>query len=207
MQKQIAQGDPKILGDTSVVGWQLMALKSGQAANIKIDSSVFKGVGAFLDAATFDDGVTYSYQPRQAYLLDDKKGDGEGSVNQTRSAIGLLCRMYLGWDKNNETLEKGVKKIAEQGPKRGDSYLAYYATQVLHHWGGDLWEEWNAVQREMLVSTQEPAGPQAGSWNPGSGHSDEKGGRLWTTCLSVMTLEVYYRHLPLYERADIQIEY
>ena len=207
VQKFIAEGDPDILGDTSVVGWQLMALKSGVAANIKIDSSVFKGVDNFLDETEWEGGTEYGYQPRRAYQMDEKDGTGRGSVSQTRSAIGLLCRMYLGWKKEDDRLKRGVEKLAEAGPKRNDSYLAYYATQVLHHWGGDLWEEWNAVQREYLVSTQEQAGPLAGSWTPGNSHGDRRGGRLWVTCLSVMTLEVYYRHLPLYERADIQVEF
>ena len=208
VQKQIAERDPKILGDTSVVGWQLMALKSGQAANIKIPSSVFKQIDNFLDAAGHSDGAEYGYQPKQAYLLDpEKKTDGSGSVTSTRSAIGLLCRMYLGWDRDDDALERGVRKIAERGPDRDNAYHAYYATQVLHHWGGDLWEEWNAVQRDMLVSTQETAGELAGSWNPGRDHGARRGGRLWQTCLSVMTLEVYYRHLPMYERGDIQVEF
>ena len=208
VRKEIAERDPKILGDTSVVGWQLMALKSGQAANIKIDRSVFKAIDAFLDTAAYEDGTEYGYQPKQAYLMDPKKnGDGEGAVTSTRSSIGLLCRMYLGWDQDDERLKKGVEKIARRGPDRDNAYHAYYATQLLHHWGGELWEEWNAVQRDMLISTQEQAGPQAGSWNPGPNHGVSRGGRLWQTCLSVMTLEVYYRHLPMYERGSIQVEF
>ena len=208
VQKQIAERNPSVLGDTSVVGWQLMALKSGQAANIKIDSSVFKAVDNFLDAASYEDGTRYGYQPKQAYMMDpDSTGDGAGAVTKTRSAIGLLCRMYLGWDRDDERLEEGVRRIAEAGPDRNNSYYAYYATQLLHHWGGDLWEEWNAVQRDMLVSTQETAGDLAGSWEPGGDHAARRGGRLWQTCLSVMTLEVYYRHLPMYERDDIQVEF
>ena len=186
------------VSDTSVVGWQLMALKSAQAAKIRINRRVFLGVNTFLDLASHDDGARYSYLPKNA---------GGGGPKPSMDAVGLLCRMYMGWDEKNERLRKGVELLAKNGPNRNDSYYNYYATQVLHHWGGKLWEEWNAVQRDQLVSTQEKTGDLAGSWKPGGSHNDSAGGRLWVTCLSVMTLEVYYRHLPLYERGDIKVDF
>ena len=187
------------VSDTSVVGWQLMALKSAQAAKIRINKRTFMGVNTFLDLASHDDGARYGYLPKTA--------ENAGGPRPTMDAVGLLCRMYLGWDEKDERLAKGVELLAKRGPDRNDSYYSYYATQVLHHWGGQKWDEWNAVQRDYLVSTQENGGPQAGSWKPGGTHNDKSGGRLWVTCLSVMTLEVYYRHLPLYERGDIKVEF
>ena len=86
-------------------------------------------------------------------------------------------------------------------------YYNYYATQILHHWGGKEWTGWNGQMRDQLVETQVRGGAYAGSWNPSGGHAGEKGGRLFDTCLSIMTLEVYYRHLPLYERGGIQVEF
>ena len=187
------------VSDTSVVGWQLMALKSAQAAKIRINKRTFLGVSTFLDLASYENGARYAYLPKTA--------EKAGGPRPTMDAVGLLCRMYLGWDETDERLAKGVELLAKRGPDRNDSYYSYYATQVLHHWGGQKWDEWNAVQREYLVSTQEMSGPQAGSWKPGKSHNDKSGGRLWVTCLSVMTLEVYYRHLPLYERGDIKVEF
>ncbi|QDT16087.1 prenyltransferase/squalene oxidase repeat-containing protein [Alienimonas californiensis] len=187
------------VSDTSVVGWQLMALKSAQAAKIRINKRAFLGVNTFLDLASHNDGAQYGYLPKTA--------DGAGGSRPPMDAVGLLCRMYMGWDETDKRLEKGVELLAKRGPNRNDSYYGYYATQVLHHWGGKKWEEWNAVQRDQLVGTQEKSGKFAGSWKPGGSHNDKAGGRLWVTCLSVMTLEVYYRHLPLYERGDIKVEF
>ena len=78
-----------------------------------------------------------------------------------------------------------------------NTYYWYYATQVMHHFGGQAWEEWNARMREVLVATQERRGHAAGSWTPRGVHSD-RGGRIYMTSLAVCTLEVYYRHMPLY---------
>ncbi|MFN9037496.1 MAG: hypothetical protein ACK5YO_14440, partial [Planctomyces sp.] len=44
-------------------------------------------------------------------------------------------------------------------------------------------------------------GPGAGSWDVTDPHGNG-GGRIYQTALSVLTLEVYYRHLPMYRRLD-----
>ena len=80
-----------------------------------------------------------------------------------------------------------------------DVYFWYYATQAIHHYGGPAWDRWNGVMREMLPKSQIKAGPEAGSWEPGGDKWGRFGGRLYVTCLSAYILEVYYRHLPIYE--------
>ena len=56
--------------------------------------------------------------------------------------------------------------------------------------------------RRILIDTQEKNGCAAGSWNPQEPEPDpwgHQGGRLMVTSLSALTLEVYYRYLPLYK--------
>lgn len=185
---------PRTPGDTSVVGWQVMALKSAQAAKIRIPPIVFQGANHFLDHVAVDKGAQYGY-------------DAPEQPNRpATTAVGLLCRMYLGWKRDNPALERGVKFLSATGPSPQDMYYNYYATQVMHHWGGEEWEKWNAVMRDMLVKRQSLEGHAAGSWPVSGGHTGA-GGRLLETCLSVMTLEVYYRHLPIYDRKKIQVEF
>lgn len=64
-------------------------------------------------------------------------------------------------------------------------------------------DRWNAALRDQIVSNQAKNGKLSGSWHPSKPQGDdheygEAGGRLYVTCLSILTLEVYYRHLPLY---------
>ncbi|MCA9080682.1 MAG: Hsp70 family protein [Planctomycetaceae bacterium] len=181
-------------GDTSVVGWQLMALQSAAAAKIRIPPNVSRGVAYFLDSVQAEGGSQYGYTGPQA---------GRPGT----SAVGLLCRMYLGWDKEQPGLVGGVAYLSKTGPSKSDIYYNYYATQVLHHWGGEEWKKWNLVMRDRLINTQTQEGPAAGSWKPTGGHGSKQGGRLFETCLSIMTLEVYYRHLPLYKREATQVEF
>ena len=64
---------------------------------------------------------------------------------------------------------------------------------------GEWWERWNDKMRQAVPKAQIKRGKEAGSWEPDMKDAHEvHGGRLYTTCLSIYMLEVYYRHLPLY---------
>lgn len=177
---------PRKDGDTSVLGWQVMALKSGEMAKMKILPASLRGASYYLDSVQTDNGACYGYT-------------GPGRRPST-TAVGLLSRMYLGWDRKRPALKAGIEFLSKAGPNRNDMYYNYYATQVMHHWGGEPWDKWNKVMRKQLVDSQRKDDHAAGSWNVADTHG-RSGGRLYMTCLCVMTLEVYYRHLPLYQQA------
>ncbi|OUT54246.1 MAG: hypothetical protein CBB71_23030, partial [Rhodopirellula sp. TMED11] len=95
----------------------------------------------------------------------------------------------------------GVKSLLQDHPitlDKANVYYWYYATQIMHHYGGQPWREWNDVMKVKLPAAQVTQGRERGSWSPQrfrwSFH-----GRLYTTCLNLYCLEVYYRHLPLYK--------
>jgi len=108
-------------------------------------------------------------------------------------------------------LKEGVEwLLKEQLPNkdRPNIYCWYYATQAMHNVGGEPWKKWNAAVREALLSMQEKSGHAAGSWAPRGGaigdHDTHEGGRIYMTSLSLCTLEVYYRYLPLYRAIDVE---
>lgn len=187
--------EPRQAGDTSVVGWQVMALKSGQNARLKVPPLAFKGAELFLNSVQSAGGSQYAYQDPKA-------------PTPAMTSVGLLCRMYLGWDRHTKALQEGIAYLDRTKPLSDNMYYNYYATQVLHHWGGEEWIRWNEVMRDRLVVTQHQraAGHLAGSWDVADHHGGA-GGRLYMTCLAVMTLEVYYRHLPLYQREQLKVEF
>jgi len=191
---------PRQPGDTSVVGWQLMALKSGHMAYLQVPPGTIQGAIKFLDHVQSDSGAKYGYTD---------PGGG-----QATTAIGLLCRMYLGWKKDNAALGRGVDFLSKTGPSEGNMYYNYYATQVLRHYGGEggeggeAWDKWNKKMRDQLVDTQEKKGHLSGSWFVGRGdHGAERGGRLYCTSMATMILEVYYRHMPIYGKAAAEEEF
>jgi hypothetical protein len=86
----------------------------------------------------------------------------------------------------------------ESASQLGSLYYYYYATQVLHHLEGSDFDLWNHRMREHLIRLQESDGHAEGSWNPAGADWGKQGGRLYATSLALMTLQVYYRHLPMY---------
>jgi hypothetical protein len=186
---------PRQPGDTSVVGWQIMALKSGHMAYLRVPPITVQKASRFLDSVQANNGAQYGY-------TDPAPG------RDATTAVGLLCRMYLGWKKDNPALERGVKWISDRGPSPGNMYYNYYATQVMHQWEGDLWTKWNNVMRDQLVKSQAQQGHEQGSWFFPSGDlGASRGGRLYCTSMSVMVLEVYYRHLPIYRKQSTEEDF
>ncbi len=173
-------GEP---GDTTVTGWQLMALKSGQMARLNVPTPTIGGVHRFLDSVQSEYGALYGYMTPQP--------------RNTTTAIGLLCRMYTGWPRTEPGLGRGVGYLTKWGWSENNLYYDYYAAQVLHHWGGPERKTWNRGLREHLVRTQTDHGMDNGSWFLPDPHAAQ-GGRLYCTSLAVMILEVSYRYMPLY---------
>jgi hypothetical protein len=186
---------PRTPGDTSVVGWQVMALKSGQMSGLNVPPLTLKMAEKYLDACETTNGS----EPTGGY------GYTGPQETPTMSAVGLLCRQYLGTPRRNQALQTGVKKLKATPPAAHKNiYYQYYATQVYHHMGGEFWDFWNAGpggkngMRDVLVEQQ----GRDGSWDPSGDSHAGAGGRIMQTSLSLLTLEVYYRHLPLYQRVD-----
>ena len=76
-------------------------------------------------------------------------------------------------------------------------YFIYYASQVLHHLGGTRLGKVESAVREYLIETHVLEGHETGSWYISEAHSSA-GGRLYTTTMAIMSLEVYYRYMPIY---------
>jgi Prenyltransferase and squalene oxidase repeat len=181
-------------GDTSIVGWQIQALQSAKLCKeLTVDKRSFEKARKFLDAvASGPNKSEYGY-------------DGP-AASKTLTPVGLLCRYYAdGWGPNNPGMASGVASIMKkQQPTKAymNIYYYYYATQVMHFFEGKEWyEQWNPAMRDMLIDLQIPDGKNnSGSWDADGEIFGEHTGRLGMTCLSMLTLEVYYRHLPLYKR-------
>ncbi len=181
---------PQGEGDTSVVGWQMMALKSASMSGFNVDLDVVRKANFFLDQMAFDNGASYHYS------FDSKAK--QAKYNPSTTACAVLCRMYSGMPKDHPSIKAAVAKFSAAGPSKTSTYYNYYATQVLKQVGGKEWESWNVRMRDQLLSTQTTTGHAAGSWFWDDGHSTDSGGRFYTTCMATMILEVYYRYMPLY---------
>ena len=118
--------EPKQAGDTSVVGWAVMALKSGKMGALEVPATTLKGVNRFLSSVSSHNGSNYGYV-NQRLMMDG---------GRPTTAIGLLCRMYQGTPQTNAPLVSGARQLAVEGPRLQNLYGTYYTAQVLRHLGG-----------------------------------------------------------------------
>jgi len=220
---------PGVPGDTSIVGWEIQALRAAQLSkDLIVPDKTVKSAMKFLDSV--------SSGSRKAVYGYAGPGGGPGT---SLTAVGLLCRYYMdGWGPGNGGMAEGVPGLfgapkpgakldepqtdrsrapktnaqVKANPTMPELYYFYYATQVVHFFEGPEWKEWNegpkdatgkriGGMRDWLVDVQNAKEPNLyGSWEPDSGTIGSHCGRIGSTCLSLLTLEVYYRHLPLYKR-------
>lgn len=184
---------PQQPGDMSVTGWQMMAVKACHQAGVAKNAGMLTKAKSFVDSLSHTDDAAYGYEI-------DPAGDVKffNLRKPSCTAIGHLMQMYFDTPLESPELISGCDLLAQAGPADTDMYFNYYATLVLHHGQSPHWKKWNQTVREHLIRTQQKHGHEAGSWFFPDQHGDV-GGRLYTTAMAVMTLEVYYRFMPLYE--------
>jgi hypothetical protein len=120
------------------------------------------------------------------------------------TAAGMLCQQYLGMPRDDPAMLESQQYLLMHLPAAdGERNVSYwhFGTMAMHNIMGPEWDRWNRAMRRALIQTQAKGGCAEGSWDPHSPTVDpgvSQGGRLMATTLSVLSLEVYYRYLPLY---------
>jgi hypothetical protein len=197
---------PGIGSDTSVAGWQLMALKSGELAGLHVPHETYQRLQGWLQGAQAKDGTgRFIYRPNSQIA-------GQRQPNNAMTAEGALMMLYLDWDPAHPEARRTADYLMQHLPSFGapgritrDAYYWYYGTLVMFHMGGSHWSAWNSRMLPLLKDSQVKQGPLAGSWNPAGELPDRWGreaGRIYVTAMHLLILEVYYRHLPLLKTAD-----
>jgi hypothetical protein len=189
--------------DLSVSGWMLVAVRSGDLAGLQTDPKTLAGVRTLLEAAASPaDSTRYAYNP----LKPEQRMSPLSGACMT--AVGGLMRLHTGAAADDPRVMRAARALAAVPPEYGtasrkvrDSYLWYYASQVLVHTGGPEWQAWYGRLVATLDVAQETKGPLAGSWDPLGAVPDRwglYGGRIYVTALHLLALEVPDRRLPTY---------
>lgn len=175
-------------GDMSQFGWQVMALKSAQLGGVKVDPKTIQRMKNFLESCSsgIGNGLA-SYRPNQG-------------PSTPMTAEALLCRYFLLDSVGSLTLMEAQRAITKElpAPKLVNLYYWYYGTLAMYHGGGEGWERWNRELKATLLPLQVKSGKDQGSY-PANGMWGGYGGRVYSTAMATLNLEVYYRYLPLYQ--------
>jgi len=234
--------EPGQPGDITVTGWQVIALKSSQIAGVPIHSDLFRDVDRFLDSLAPPAPIARGQarlvaEPRtepardltRYHYLASYANSTTREPNECTSAIGLLCRLYTGWQRNDPRLLAGVDQLLKSKAHPAiQLYRNFYLAQLLRQLDHPAWPHWNRRNRDYLVMMQateasltDPRHPafggkacEIGSWylvNPRGATKETArdrhlapAGRLAHTALAILTLEVYYRLLPIYKADAIE---
>ena len=178
---------PRDPGDTSQLGWQFMALKSAELGGIRMPQQTRLGIQRFLSSVSSGQhGGIAAYRP------------GE-SPSRSMTAEALVCRQFLGAAPDDPACREAGNYLLGQLPGQGQAnlYYWYYATLGMCQLQGTHWQQWNDALQAELVTRQVKDGPLAGSWNPDTLWAGY-GGRIYSTAMATLCLEVYYRYLPLF---------
>ncbi len=178
-------GDP---GDMSQFGWKVLALHSAKIGGARVPQATTNRMRNFLQRCTSGPGNGLAgYRP------------GEGPT-ATMTAEALVCRYFLEPNVSEVTKTTASTKILRELPSADhvNLYYWYYGTLATYHTGGYAWDQWNVKMKDALIGSQVQHGESAGSWHP-NGMWGGYGGRVYSTALSALCLEVYYRYLPMYE--------
>lgn len=186
--------------DLSVSCWQYQALKAGFVAGADVrglEKAIERGV-RFMCNVTYD-----KRKKRFGYSSPGLGSDG-------LQGAATLCLQLFGEGRCTEA-KTGIKYISEEckvvwnNPKlkvtsssENPLYAWYYQTQAMFHAGKTTWKQWNAMFAPELIKFQNPEG----YWEcPSRDRVEFKCNydKWYTTTLSALSLQVYYRYLPTYK--------
>ena len=174
--------EAQMTGDTSQLGWQLMAIKAAELAGMEVPADARAGARRFITSVSSGrHGGLASYRVSEA-------------PDHVMTAEALFCRFLLGSADNASLTDEAAERILEHLPSGGGQanfYYWYYATLAMYQIGDDRFETWNRALQSQLLSTQQTDG----SWSADTRYGGH-GGRVYTTALATLCLEVYYRFTP-----------
>lgn len=179
------------VGDTSVLGWVVMVLKSARELGVDVPASAERSARSWLDrVADGNSGGLARYQPYRP-------------ADPVMTAEAWVCRQFLGIGGPGASSSEAAVELLDHLPTADgfNVYYWYYGTLAMYQAGGPAWQRWNATVRDTLVNLQRRDGHKLGSWDPDPTRYGTHGGRVYATALSALTLEVYYRYLRLYDAA------
>lgn len=192
-------------GDTSQFGWQAMFLHSASNANASpLSHDNRSRMERFLNSvATGRSGGLAAYRPSRNGVTIDQ-------ATPSMTAEALASKLLLSLPVHPESAIEAQQYLLRSlpGKEQDNFYYWYYATLALYQlkavshattsgpYHAEGWNQWNNALKARLCSSQITAGPNRGSWNPTCVWG-QYGGRVYTTALGALSLEVYYRYLPI----------
>jgi len=166
--------------DTSVSGAILVGLLAARNAGVAVpDASIKKAVNYFKSMTSNGGQVGYS-------------GIGGHGTSDARSSIACLVFALAkkkDFEQHEATLDYLRDRINSNSGGHYQEYTRYYQAQALFQGDIEAWKKWNKLLIRQLKSSQQPDGSIQGNYGASVG-----------TSMSLLSLALNFRLLPIYER-------
>lgn len=175
-------------GDTSVVGWQAMALYSAERLGFHVPAETVQRAREYFKKVSIGDyGMISGYERGRRH---DEVMTAQGAFSRL-----LLLKEEFSDGQRNEVIDKIMSNLPERRGRQ-DFYYLYCGALMMIQFQCENWEKWNKTVRELLIDLQHTGGDYDGAWECDTRWGN-RGGVIYTTALATSTLEVYYRYLPM----------
>jgi hypothetical protein len=199
--------------DSSVTGWMVLTLHTAKVAGIEVDTT-----RCYEDAAKWFTDVTVQVNGYSKTGYNEPGGNCSRLRSATdyesvpsMDAINIMSMLFMHKaDLGDPTIRSQAAMIAQNPPQweqpKLDFYYWYYASLALFQAGGSAWEKWERPLAKTLLDSQRGyAGEKGetaetldehGSWDPIDAWG-AVGGRVYSTAINCLTLQVWYRYEKL----------
>jgi len=194
---------PSERNDLSITGWAVLALVAAREANFEIPAENLTRLTAYLRECTRSNGDgVYA-----------NEGTRPGAKGMAMLAVSNVSRRLLGESPAARTQQTQLARMSKEPPawsragelEGSNMYYWYYGTLAMMlakdaEKGDDRWRQWNIALKRTLLENQCKSGGRRGSFDPACHWAKHGGGRVYSTAICVLNLEIYYRYEPEYLR-------
>jgi hypothetical protein len=175
--------------DISISGWQILSLKAAINAGFSVPDWCLPKAAEFVRACFSERDGGFTYQAK------------EGNATCVRTGIGALSLQLCDFPED-PLIATAVRYMQDYPPiwefEHGGGgysfYYWYYGTRAMMNREGEDWRIWKSWMCRLLVDNQEVDG----SWEVEQ--QEEKVGKIYSTSLGALMLELCCGHRPIYMR-------
>lgn len=210
--------DPMMQNDVSVTGWMIMCIASAKDFGLPYDKSDIEDSLAYIEEMTDPSTGRTGYMERGSYSSREPGDDDiwPAQYGESMTAVAMLCRVFCGiildnLEEQDQWIQMGGKLLQQKLPHWGegtgrgsqegklytDYYYWYYGSYAMFQLGGKYWNKWKDAMIKAVVDNQitdEKNKNELGSWDPQVDPWGDSGGRVYSTALCTLCLEVFYRY-------------
>jgi len=181
---QVLQND----ADISVTGWQVMALRAAKNLGCDVPAENIERAIDYIKRCQDPGSGGFRYQPNSRL-----------TVPCTGTSI-LALEICGKQQHHSPEAIKAAGYLLKNPPKWGSPhffYGIYYCSQAAFQLGGNYWTDFRPKLHKELLDNQS----KTGMWQGNDAESRQYGAN-YCTAMSVLSLAVEYRYLPIYQRSE-----